>query len=128
LADQRAQSLHPANLHRSVATLRAAVGADVDDPRLTELVGELSLKSPEFRRLWARHDVRAKTSGRKRHRNPLVGDLELSFDALEVAGSAGQILIVYSADPDSADEQALNLCAITARASAHADHATSPSQ
>jgi hypothetical protein len=93
----------------TVASLRASVGVDVDDPRLTELIGELSLKSAEFRRLWARHDVRIKTSGEKRFLNPLVGELQLSYDSLEVTGSAGQLLIVYSAEPGSPDEQALQL-------------------
>ena len=60
----------------TAAALRASVGTDLDDPRLTELVGELSLKSPEFRRLWARQDVRNKTTGRKRYHNPLVGELD----------------------------------------------------
>ena len=59
----------------TVATLRAAAGADLDDPRLAELVGELSLKSDEFRRLWARHDVREKASGTKRMLHPMVGEL-----------------------------------------------------
>ena len=54
----------------TVASLRACAGADLDDPRLTELVGELSLKSSEFRRLWARHDVRYKATGTKRFLHP----------------------------------------------------------
>jgi transcriptional regulator with XRE-family HTH domain len=93
----------------TVAALRASVGTDLDDPRLTELVGELSLKSPEFRRLWARQDVRNKTAGRKRYRNPLVGELTLGYDTLEILGSDGQLLVVYNADPGSRDEQALLL-------------------
>jgi transcriptional regulator with XRE-family HTH domain len=95
----------------TAAALRASVGTDLDDPRLTELVGELSLKSPEFRRLWARQDVRNKTTGRKRYDNPLVGALELSYDTLEISGADGQLLVVYSAEPGSADEQALRLLA-----------------
>lgn len=95
----------------TAAALRASVGTDLDDPRLTELVGELSLKSPEFRRLWARQDVRNKTTGRKRYRNPLVGELVLSYDTLEVSGTDGQLLVVYGAEPGSRDEQALQLLA-----------------
>ena len=95
----------------TAAALRASVGTDLDDPRLTELVGELSLKSPEFRRLWARQDVRNKTTGRKRYSNPLVGDLELGYDTLEISGTDGQLLVVYSAEPGSRDEQALQLLA-----------------
>ena len=95
----------------TAAALRASVGTDLDDPRLTELVGELSLKSPEFRRLWARQDVRNKTTGRKQYRNPLVGDLTLGYDTLEISGADGQLLVVYSAEPGSRDEQALRLLA-----------------
>jgi hypothetical protein len=46
--------------------LRALVGPDVDDPRLNELVGGLSVRSEHFRKLWARHDVRPKRSGTTR--------------------------------------------------------------
>ena len=95
----------------TAAALRASVGTDLDDPRLTELVGELSLKSPEFRRLWARQDVRNKTTGRKLYNNPLVGELTLGYDTLEISGADGQLLVVYSAEPGSRDEQALQLLA-----------------
>ena len=73
----------------TAAALRASVGTDLDDPRLTELVGELSLKSPEFRRLWARQDVRNKTTGRKQYRNPLVGDLSSATTRWRSAAPTG---------------------------------------
>ena len=59
------------------AALRALAGNEVDDPQLNELVGELSLRSERFRRLWARHDVRPKRSGRVRLEHPQVGPIEL---------------------------------------------------
>jgi transcriptional regulator with XRE-family HTH domain len=93
----------------TVATLRALAGADLDDPRLTELVGELSLKSPDFRRLWARHDVREKTSGTKRFVHPIVGELSLGYESFAIGGAPGQILTVYHAEPGSRDERALAL-------------------
>jgi transcriptional regulator with XRE-family HTH domain len=99
----------------TVASLRAGIGADVDDPQTTDLVGELSLKSDAFRRLWARQHVHAKSFGRKRFANPLVGELTLDWDALEVRASAGQLLLTYSAEPGSADERALTLLATLAR-------------
>jgi hypothetical protein len=74
----------------TVATLRALAGADLDDPRLTELVGELSLKSEDFRRLWARHDVREKTSGTKRFVHPVVGELSLGYGRSRSAGLPGR--------------------------------------
>ncbi|MBF6218386.1 helix-turn-helix domain-containing protein [Nocardia abscessus] len=93
----------------TVASLRATAGADLDDPRLTELVGELSLKSEEFRQLWARHDVRAKTGGVKHFRNPMVGDLTLSYETFSVNGAPGQILIAYHPEPGSPSERSLAL-------------------
>ncbi|WP_026876735.1 helix-turn-helix transcriptional regulator [Jiangella gansuensis] len=93
----------------TVASLRAAAGADLDEPRLTELVGELSLKSDQFRRLWARHDVRPKTSGTKRFMHPLVGELTLAYDTLAVASAPGQLLVAYHAEPGSPSERALAL-------------------
>ncbi|WP_330249813.1 helix-turn-helix transcriptional regulator [Nocardia sp. NBC_00565] len=98
----------------TVASLRATAGADLDDPRLTELVGELSLKSEDFRRLWARHDVRVKTAGIKHFRNPFVGELILSYETLTVNGAPGQILIAYHAEPGSPAERALALLGMIA--------------
>lgn len=97
----------------TVASLRATAGADLDDPRLTELVGELSLKSDLFRRLWARHDVRAKVSGTKRFRHPMVGDLTLDYETLAVTSAPGQLVIAYHAEPGSPSEQALALLGST---------------
>ena len=93
----------------TVAALRASVGPDLDDPHLTDLVGELSLKSERFRSLWARHDVREKTHGTKRFVHPQVGELTLHYETFAVAGTSGQVLSVYHADPGSPTEQALAL-------------------
>ena len=64
----------------TVAYLR--LGADPDDPQLQELIGELSLHSDDFRRLWARHDVKSKSFGVKRMEHPQVGPLELEYETL----------------------------------------------
>jgi transcriptional regulator with XRE-family HTH domain len=95
----------------TVATLRAAAGADLDDPGLTELVGEVSLKSPDFRRLWARHEVKAKAAGSKRILHPMVGELELNYETFAVADAPGQLLVAYHAEAGSATERALALLA-----------------
>ncbi|MGN9913124.1 helix-turn-helix transcriptional regulator [Phytohabitans sp. LJ34] len=103
----------------TVATLRASAGTDLDDPRLTELVGELSLKSEDFRRLWARHDVGVKTAGTKRFLHALVGELTLAYETFAVNGSPGQFLVVYHAEPGSPSAQALALLgSVTASADA----------
>jgi transcriptional regulator with XRE-family HTH domain len=105
----------------TVAALRASVGPDLDDARLTELVGELSLKSPQFRRLWARADVREKKHGRKRYVHPLVGELTLRYESFAVAGNPGQVLVVYHAEPGSATERALALLSVISTPDAEPD-------
>jgi transcriptional regulator with XRE-family HTH domain len=112
--DPSARETYPdwdAVAHETVATLRAAAGADLDDPALTELVGELSLKSEAFRRLWARHDVREKASGVKRFVHPMVGELELGYESFAINDSPGQLLVAYHAEPGSPSERALALLA-----------------
>ncbi len=92
-----------------VAALRRAVGIDPDDPRLIEIVGELSMKSAEFRALWARHDVRGKTREAKLFHHAEVGDLELHYEAFTVNSARGQQVIVYQAEAGSPSADALAL-------------------
>lgn len=93
----------------AVAGVRASAGDDPDDPRLRDLVGELSLKSEEFRRLWARHDVRERASGQKRYDTALAGPITLQYETFAVIASPGQTLFIFYADPASVDEQTLRL-------------------
>ncbi|MGW4964020.1 helix-turn-helix domain-containing protein [Nonomuraea sp. NPDC004186] len=92
-----------------VAGFRESVGTDTDDPRCIELVGELSLASPRFSRLWARHDVEACEGAPKHIDHPQVGGLRLNRERLGVSGAPGQTLVVYHPDPgtDNADKLAL---------------------
>jgi transcriptional regulator with XRE-family HTH domain len=117
--DERARALY-VDLDRvladTVASLRSLGGDDLDDPRLVDLVGRLSLESAEFRRLWARHDVRRKGSGVKRFDHPLVGRIELAYESFEVTGAARQMLVAYHAAPGSDDERALELITTTSAA------------
>lgn len=91
----------------AVASLRASAAGRSDDPRLTALVGELSLKSAEFRRLWARHEVRAKTAGSKRLVSPTLGEVTVSWETLAVTSTPGQRVVAYSAEPGSPSAAAL---------------------
>ena len=97
----------------TVGSLRAAAGADADDARLTELVGELSIKSREFRSLWARHEIRPKAGGTKRVRHPVVGELTLDYETFIVGDSRAQQLVVYHAAPGSDAQRALTFAAQT---------------
>jgi transcriptional regulator with XRE-family HTH domain len=90
-----------------VASFRSSLGTDVDDPRVAQLVGELSLASERFRRLWARHDVKALAGGPVRMRHPHVGMLELRREKLLLGDSDGQLLVIYHAEPDSESARAL---------------------
>jgi hypothetical protein len=92
-----------------VAAFRASIGTDVEDPRIVQLVGELSLASGPFRKLWARHDVKALAGGRARMRHPQVGTMELRREKLTIGDSGGQLLVVYHAEPGSESAHALAL-------------------
>ncbi|MER5602970.1 helix-turn-helix transcriptional regulator [Streptomyces sp. NPDC002265] len=96
---------------RVVPYLRAVAGADIEDPRLVEIVGELSLRSERFRTLWARQDVKHKATGTTLFRHPQAGSLELHYEKLLLPGSDGQTLITYHAQPGSASEERLRLLA-----------------
>jgi transcriptional regulator with XRE-family HTH domain len=110
--DEAERDLHPdweqvtASL---VAAFRASIGTDVDDPRIQRLVGELSLASERFARLWVRHDVRALTGSPIRMRHPQVGMLELRGEKLPIADSGGQLLMIYHAEPGSESARSLAL-------------------
>lgn len=93
----------------AVANFRARIGTGRDDPELTALIGELSVRSQEFRELWARHDVRATTAGAKSFRHPELGVIRLRFHAMPLED--GQVLTVLHARPGSPDEQSLALLA-----------------
>src|SRR6266702_2271523 len=94
-----------------VAGFRESVGTDTDDPRFIELVGELSLSSDCFRRLWARADVQAREGMPTRMNHPQVGDLTLSREKLAVGGAEGQLLVVYHAQPGTSSAEKLALLA-----------------
>jgi len=94
--------------HAAVGSLRAEAGRDPYDPALTGLIGELSTRSPEFRTRWAAHDVKYYRSGVQPFRHPIVGDLTLDYDALEIPADPGLTIVAYSAEPDSAAQLALD--------------------
>jgi hypothetical protein len=90
-----------------VGSLRVEAGRDPYDRDLTDLVGELSMRSDDFRVRWAAHDVREYRAGTQRFRHPLVGDLELTYEALALVADPGQVIVAYAAEPDSPSYEAL---------------------
>nr|WP_307834113.1 helix-turn-helix transcriptional regulator [Actinoplanes lichenicola] len=94
-----------------VALLRGEAGRNPYDRGLTDLIGELSTRSEIFRTSWAAHNVRLHRSGVKRLRHPLVGDLSLAYESMELTADQNLRLNAYSAAPGSADQDALNLIA-----------------
>ena len=94
-----------------VAHLRSEAGRHPHDRGLSDLIGELSVRSAEFRTWWAAHNVRYHQTGTKRLHHPIVGDLELSYEVMELPADAGVTISVYSAEPGSRSQEALDLLA-----------------
>jgi len=95
----------------TVAILRTAAGRDPYDRDLSDLVGELSTRSEEFRKRWAAHNVRIHRTGTKAFHHPVVGDLTLTYEMLELSADSGLAIMAYTADPGSRSAEALDLLA-----------------
>jgi transcriptional regulator with XRE-family HTH domain len=102
-----------------VAALRSMAGRNPYDRALSDLVGELSTRSEPFRTRWAAHNVRYHQTGTKRLHHPIVGDLELSYEVMELAADTELRLAIFTAEPGSRSEEALNLLASWAATPAH---------
>jgi transcriptional regulator with XRE-family HTH domain len=94
-----------------VAILRSEAGRNPHDRELSDLVGELATRSEDFRGLWAAHNVRLHMKGVKRFNHPVVGELELSFNRLEVTADPGLMIVAYTAEPGSRSAEAFGLLA-----------------
>ncbi|WIE83201.1 helix-turn-helix transcriptional regulator [Curtobacterium sp. MCPF17_021] len=97
--------------HTNVAILRREAGRTPNDKDLAALIGELSMRSDDFRALWAAHDVRRHYAGVKSFRHGVVGPLELHFQTLELAEDPGLALTIYLATPGSPTADALRVLA-----------------
>lgn len=94
---------------RAVASLRLLAGMSSDDLELAALVGELTMKSPEFASLWAKHPVENCMSGLKYMHHPEVGELELNFEVLTQHDDSGHRILIYTTDPGTPAAEALQL-------------------
>jgi transcriptional regulator with XRE-family HTH domain len=92
-----------------VAALRSEAGRDPYDRALTDLVGELSTHSQEFRIRWAAHNVRFHDTGVKRFRHPVVGELTLSYEVMQLSADQGLTIAAYTAEPGTKSQETLNL-------------------
>src|SRR6478735_4978095 len=98
----------------NVAILRREAGRNPHDKGIAELIGELSMRSDEFRTLWAAHNVRRHYAGTKFFQHPVVGLLELNYQVLGLEEDPGHTLTVYPATPGSTSAEALKLLAARA--------------
>src|SRR4051812_20050526 len=117
--DDRARTFFedwPAVAHDTARILRSEAARGPHDPGPpAELIEELSQASPEFRAVWAEHDVRLPATGRHRFHHPLVGDLDLVFEAAGLRADPGLTLLLATPDQGSPTESALRrLAAMTA--------------
>jgi transcriptional regulator with XRE-family HTH domain len=94
--------------HQVVMGLRSALARYPSDPAVAELVDELRDGSPEFARLWERHDVQGAPMLTKTFRHPVVGKITVDCDSLMLT-DRDQHLVLYSAPPGSHDAEALAL-------------------
>jgi transcriptional regulator with XRE-family HTH domain len=94
-----------------VAMLRSEAGVNPYDRDLSDLIGELSTRSEPFRTKWAAHNVRFHRTGTKRLHHPEVGDLELSYEAMELSSDAGLTFLAYTAEPNTPSADGLRLLA-----------------
>jgi transcriptional regulator with XRE-family HTH domain len=95
----------------AVAVLRSEAGRDPYDRDLSDLIGELSTRSDTFRTRWAAHNVRYHDTGSKRFHHPIVGELDLTYETMQLVADAGLTLFVYTAEPGSKSAEAMNLLA-----------------
>jgi transcriptional regulator with XRE-family HTH domain len=101
----------------TAAMLRLQAGRDPLNRDLTALVGELSTRSPQFRKNWAEQDVHEHRTGGKTYRHPEVGELDLNYDIFDLPGEPGLYIAAYSAEEGTPTADKLTLLASWTRTS-----------
>ena len=109
-----------------VAILRTEAGRNPHDRQLHDLVGELSTRSDDFRTRWGSHNVRHHGTGTKRFHHPVVGELTLAYEGLEMAAEPGLTLTIYTAEPGSPSAERLQLLGSWAAIQQQTEHAAQP--
>ncbi len=112
--DERAFEFYPdweAFAEVTVAILRTEAGRDPHNKELHDLIGELSTRSTDFRRLWGAHNVRHHGTGFKTFRHPVVGEMTLAYEGLEMEAEPGLSITIYTAEPGSPSAERMRLLA-----------------
>ncbi|WP_457973373.1 helix-turn-helix transcriptional regulator [Arthrobacter sp. D1-17] len=112
--DERAHEFYPdwnAFAEVTVSILRTEAGRDPHNKELHDLIGELGTRSEEFRRRWGSHNVRHHGTGFKTFNHPIVGEMILAFEGLEMAAEPGLTLTIYTAEPGSPSAERMQLLA-----------------
>jgi transcriptional regulator with XRE-family HTH domain len=110
----------------SVAMMRSEAGRDPYDKGLTELVGELSTHSAAFRVRWAAHEVRLHRTGLKHINHPVVGELHLPYEVMELPADPGQFLVAFAAEAGTPADDALRVLASWSATHDRADAVAGP--
>lgn len=93
------------------AIMRMDAGRNPLDAELTAVIGELSVRSPEFRTDWARHDVKVHTHGVKEFRHPEVGVIEFEWDVFQLPAAPGLSIVSYPVQPGTVSAERMALLA-----------------
>jgi transcriptional regulator with XRE-family HTH domain len=112
--DERANVFYPdweAFAEVTVSILRTEAGRDPHNKELHDLIGELGTRSEEFRQRWGTHNVRHHGTGFKTFNHPVVGEMTLAFEGLEMAAEPGLTLTIYTAEPGSPSSERMQLLA-----------------
>lgn len=92
-----------------VAYLRSEAARNPYDKQLHDLIGELSTRSEPFRTWWAAHNVRFHQAGTKRLNHPVIGEIEISYEVMELSADSGLTIAVFTTEAGSRSEEALSL-------------------
>jgi transcriptional regulator with XRE-family HTH domain len=125
--DDRARDFHPdwdAAGDVAVSILRTEAGRSPHDKQMHDLIGELSTHSEAFRTRWATYNVRHHGTGSKTFHHPVVGEVTIAYEGLEMAAAPGHTLTIYAAEPGSPSEEALRLLASWAASIEHDPEST----
>lgn len=120
--DQRSYDFYPDwNSFAEITTsiLRTEAGRDPHNKELHDLIGELSTRNEEFRRLWGAHDVRHHGTGFKTFHHAVVGEMTLAYEGMDMESEPGLTLTIYCAEPGTASAERLRLLASWAASEEH---------